>query len=93
MTNAGDRAVSNTPPHPANGTQSKRRKAYNRSMSDTTSKLLGERVSQGADQAVSRTGNDLPLKVVGIGASLIAMVLIFVPQVSINHDLGQRSGG
>jgi putative OPT family oligopeptide transporter len=42
---------------------------------------LGERVSQGADQAVSRTGNDLPLKVVGIGASLIAIVLIFVPQV------------
>jgi putative OPT family oligopeptide transporter len=42
---------------------------------------LGERVSQGADQAASRTGNDLPLKVVGIGASLIALVLIFVPQV------------
>jgi putative OPT family oligopeptide transporter len=42
---------------------------------------LGERVSHAGEQNQTRTGNDLPLKVVGIGASLIATVLIFVPQV------------
>jgi putative OPT family oligopeptide transporter len=42
---------------------------------------LSERVSHGGDQDDARTGSDLPLKVVGIGAALIAMVLMFVPQV------------
>ena len=43
---------------------------------------LGERVSSAAEDATtSRTGNDLPLRVVGIGALAIALVLILVPQV------------
>jgi putative OPT family oligopeptide transporter len=43
---------------------------------------LGERVSSAADAATtSRTGNDLPLRVVGIGALAIALVLVLVPQV------------
>ncbi len=41
---------------------------------------LGERVSAGAEPA-ERTSNDLPLRVVGIGALAIALVLILVPQV------------
>jgi putative OPT family oligopeptide transporter len=43
---------------------------------------LGERVSSAAQApAAGRTGNDLPLRVVGIGAAAIALVLILVPQV------------
>jgi len=42
---------------------------------------ISERVSGGSDAIAARTGNDLPLRVVGIGAILIASVLIFVPQV------------
>ena len=41
---------------------------------------LGERVS-GVAGVVSRTDNDLPLRVVGIGVVVIALVLILVPQV------------
>lgn len=41
---------------------------------------LGERVS-GIAGVVSRTDNDLPLRVVGIGVVVIALVLILVPQV------------
>jgi putative OPT family oligopeptide transporter len=44
-------------------------------------KQLSERVSGGNDVVAERTGNDLPLRVVGIGAAIIAMVLIFVPEV------------
>ncbi len=45
-------------------------------------KQLGERVSSGAEPVtVKRTGNDLPLRVVGIGVLIIASVLILVPQV------------
>lgn len=44
-------------------------------------KQISERVSGGSDAIAARTGNDLPLRVVGIGAILIALVLIFVPQV------------
>jgi putative OPT family oligopeptide transporter len=43
-------------------------------------KQLGERVS-GPAVAVQRTDSDLPLRVVGIGATAIALVLILVPQV------------
>lgn len=41
---------------------------------------LGERVSGGA-ATTPRTGIDLPLRVVGIGVVVIALVLILVPQV------------
>ncbi|HSN51573.1 MAG TPA: oligopeptide transporter, OPT family, partial [Woeseiaceae bacterium] len=41
---------------------------------------LGERVAAGA-VPVERTSNDLPLRVVGIGALAIALVLVLVPQV------------
>ncbi len=45
-------------------------------------KQLGEQVSSGQESAaVARTGNDLPLKVVGIGVVIIASELILVPQV------------
>lgn len=44
-------------------------------------KQISERVSGGSDAIVARTSSDLPLRVVGIGAILIALVLIFVPQV------------
>ena len=43
-------------------------------------KQLGERVSD-TTAIVQRTDSDLPLRVVGIGALAIALVLIFVPQV------------
>ncbi len=43
---------------------------------------LSERVSGGNEAATkSRTSNDLPLRVVGIGVLIIASILIFVPQV------------
>ena len=42
---------------------------------------LSERVSSGAVTSSSRTGNDLPLRVVGIGMLAIAAVLVLVPQV------------
>ena len=47
------------------------------------SQQLTERVTTASEEQVneSRTGADLPLKVVGIGVLLIASVLIFVPQV------------
>jgi putative OPT family oligopeptide transporter len=41
---------------------------------------LGQRVGATAE-AASRTSNDLPLRVVGIGALAITLVLILVPQV------------
>lgn len=41
---------------------------------------LSERVS-GNDVSTSRTDNDLPLRFVGVGVILIALVLILVPQV------------
>jgi putative OPT family oligopeptide transporter len=41
---------------------------------------LGERVSGGAGPAL-RTDNDLPLRFVGVGVVIIALVLIVVPQV------------
>ena len=43
---------------------------------------LGERVSSATEAATAnRTSNDLPLRVVGLGALAIALVLILVPQV------------
>ncbi len=47
---------------------------------------LGERVTGGANAATTatttvRTGNDLPLRVVGIGMGIIALILVLVPQV------------
>ena len=43
---------------------------------------LSERVTVGArSEPAERTGNDLPLKVVGIGVIAIAAVLVLVPQV------------
>ena len=43
---------------------------------------LGERVSaEPSGQTIERTGNDLPLKVVGIGVLIIGSVLVLVPQV------------
>jgi putative OPT family oligopeptide transporter len=44
------------------------------------SKQLTERVGE-TKAEVQRTGNDLPLRVVGIGVLIIAAVLILVPQV------------
>ena len=41
---------------------------------------LGERVG-GATEKVLRTGNDLPLRVVGIGVVAVAALLVLVPQV------------
>ncbi len=42
---------------------------------------IGARVRNGAPVEVQRTGNDLPLRVVGIGVLAIAAVLVLVPQV------------
>ncbi|NIV17602.1 MAG: oligopeptide transporter, OPT family [Woeseiaceae bacterium] len=44
------------------------------------SKQLSERVGEAAGEQ-SRTGRDLPLKVVGIGVLIIASILVVVPQV------------